>query len=252
MAQGRSANNPLPHNLLFSDSRMGNLLTSVWIQWQAKHPNTLVLYGDKLLINSDRHTQAPADFNGISQTLTGQEMTMLPARATSVVQARRERAGYHRYDPFPSNAPADHYSRRHSRLSFARLARSLPGLMFLTFVAIGSFLIGFQRLIAWIQPAAQTSRKNSADFGAFEGKYRCQRKSEPYILTIKREGDRLYASSGKERSELIPVSKNEFRGNSGSGMFKGTFVFSRNATGMIVSVTSSGSDGLSVVCQRTQ
>jgi len=231
---------------------MGNLLTSIWIDWQAKHPNTLVLYGDKLLIGSDRHTRAPADFNGISQTLSSKEMTLLPARATSVVQARRERTGYRRDDPFSSNAPVNHYSRPYSRLSLVRLVRSLPGLLFLTFVAIGSFLIGFQRLVDWIQPAVQTSRKSSAEFGAFEGKYRCQRKSESYILTIKREGERLYASSGKERSELIRVSKNEFRGNSGSGMFKGTFVFSRNATGMIVSVTSSGNDGLSVVCPRAQ
>ncbi|MEA2205545.1 MAG: hypothetical protein QOE77_2321 [Blastocatellia bacterium] len=246
MAQGRSANNPLPHNLLFSDSSMGNLLTSIWTDWHAKHPNTRVLYGDQLLISSDRHTRAQADFDGISQTLTSREMTLLPVRATSVSQTGyRGDAGRVR-----SNASRTQYSRRRGRPSFLRLVRSLPGLLILALVVVGSSLIGFQRLVGWIRPpAVQTSQQGSADFAAFEGKYKCQSKGESYNLTINRDGDRLHASSVKGHIALIPVSKNEFRGGSNVGGFN-SFSFSRNVLGKVVSLTSSGNDGQKILCQR--
>lgn len=245
LAEGRSDLNPLPHNLLFSDSSMGNLLTSIWVDWQAKHSRNVDLYGDKLLISSDRN-RAPADFNGISQALTGQEMTLLPVRATSLARIGYNRDGGH----LPSYAPRYQHSRRRNRISFVRLARSLPGLLLLTFVVIGSSLIGIQRLLAWIRPAVQTSRPGSTEFAAFEGKYKCQRKSESYLLTITRESDRLYASSVKGRIELLPVSKNEFRSSEGLGGLGSGFAFRRSAKGKVVSLTSSGDDGQQVVCQR--
>jgi hypothetical protein len=245
LAQARSVHNPLPHNLLFSDSSMGNLLTSIWIDWQAKHSRNVDLYGDKLLISSDWN-RAPADFNGISRALTSQEMTLLPVRPTRVARTGYNRdAGY-----LPSDAPGYQHSQRRNRNSFVRLARSLPGLLLLTLVVIGSSLIGIQRLLAWIRPAVQTSRPGSAEFAAFEGKYKCQRRSESYVLTISREGDRLYAGSFKGSIELLPVSKNEFRGNQDPGGFRGTFAFRRNAKGKVVSLTSSGDDGQQVACQR--
>ncbi|HBB89509.1 MAG TPA: hypothetical protein DC047_18040 [Blastocatellia bacterium] len=245
MAQGRSANNPLPHNLLFSDSSMGSLLTSVWIQWQAKHPNTQVLYGDKLLIGSDRHTRTPADLNGISQTLTGQKMTLLPARATSVVRAEyRSHPGR-----LHSNASKNQHSRGRTGLSFVSLVRSSPVLLFLTLVIVGSSLIGIQRLLAWIRPAVQTSRQSSLELAPFEGKYKCYRKSETYVLTIGREGDRLYAGSVKGRIELLPVHGNEFRGAQDLGGSRGTFAFNRNAKGKVVSLTINGGAGQKSVCQ---
>lgn len=245
LAEGRSDNSPLPHNLLFSDSSMGNLVTSIWIDWQAKHSKSVDLYGDKLLISSDWN-RAPADFNGISQALTSQEMTLLPVRATSVA-----RTGYNRdAGNLPSYAPRSQHSRHRNRLSFVRLARSLPGLLLLTLVVIGSALIGIQRLLAWIRPAVQTSRPGSAEFTAFEGKYKCQRKSETYVLTITRESDRLYASSVEGRIELLPVSKNEFRGSQDLGGFGSGFAFRRGAKGKVVSLTSSVGDGQQVVCLR--
>ncbi len=245
LAQERYDHNPLPHNLLFSDSSMGNLITSIWIDWQAKHSKNVDLYGDKLLISSDWN-RASADFNGISKALTSQEMTLLPVRATSVAHAGYKRdAGY-----LPSYAPRYQPSRRRNRISFVRLARSLPGLLLLTFVVIGTSLIGIQRLLAWIRPVVQTSQPGSAEFTAFEGKYKCQRRSESYVLTITRESDRLYASFAKGRVELLPVSKNEFRGSQGLGGFGSGFSFRRDAKGKAVSLTSSGDDGQQVVCRR--
>lgn len=232
LAQGRANNNPLPHNLLFSDSSIGNLLTSVWIDWQAKHPNTLLLYEDKLLIGSDRHTLAPADFNSISQTLTGQEMTLLPARASSVAHSRRG-SGYRRD---AANAPTNANSRRPTKYSFTRLVRSLPALLILLLVIAGGSLIGIQRLLAWIRPAAPSAGQSSDEIAALEGKYRCQRKSESYVLTVNRDGDRLYVSSATDRIELVAMSRNQFVADKSNGSLKGTFTFSRNAKGKVLSL----------------
>lgn len=250
LAQGRSENNPLPHNLLFKDSGIGNLLTSVWTDWQARHPNTLLLYDDALLIDSDRHTNAPTDFNAISRALTGQEMSLLPARASSVAYADRRGIGFRRNARLLSNASTDYYARRRGGHSLTKLVKSLPALLFLLLVLVGGSLIGIQRLLAWIRPAVQTSRPGSAEFAAFEGRYKCQRKSESYVLTITRESDRLYASSAKGRVELLPLSENEFRGSSDLRGFGNGFAFRRSAKGKVVSLTSSGDDGQPVVCQR--
>lgn len=249
LAQARSENNPLPHNLLFKDSSIGNLLTSVWTDWQARHPHTLLLHDDELLIDSDRHTSAPTDFNAISRALTGQEMSLLPARASSVAFADR-RGGYRRNAGSLPNSAADHYTRSRGGHSFTRLVKSLPALLFLLLVLVGGSLIGIQRLLAWIRPAVQITEKSAIDLAPFEGKYRCQRKSESYVLTINRDGDRLDASSVTGRTELIPISKNEFRDNQDVRDGKGRFVFSRNAKGKVISVTSTGDDGQKVVCQR--
>lgn len=249
LAQGRAENNPPPHNLLFSDSSIGNLFTSVWIDWQAKHPNTLPLYDDKLLIGSDRHPEAPADFDGISQTLTGQEMTLLPARASSITHSRRGSGYRGQSRPLSSNALTNAQPRRHTGFSFARLARSLPALLILLLIIAGGSLIGIQRLLAWIRPPVQTAGKGSVELAPFEGKYRCQRKSESYVLTLNREGDRLYASSVNGRIELVPVSQNQFQVRS-DATIKSTFTFIRNAKGKVVSLTSVGDDGQKVVCPR--
>jgi hypothetical protein len=249
LAQGRSENNPLPHNLLFKDSGIGNLLTSVWTDWQARHPNTLLLYDDELLIDSDRHTNAPTDFNAISRALTGQEMSLLPARASSVAYADRRGIGYRRNVGSLPNSSTDHYSQRRRRDSLTRFVKSLPALLFLLLVLVGGSLIGIQRLLAWIRPVVETPRPASAEFAAFEGKYKCQRKSESYVLTISRESDRLYASSAKGRVELLPVSKNEFRGSQELGGSRSTFAFNRNAKGKVMSLTINGNAGQKSVCQ---
>lgn len=225
---------------------MGNLLTSVWIDWDARHPNTLVLYGDKVLVGSDRHTRAPADFNGISQTLTGRKMTLLPARASSVVQA-----GYRRYaGGAQANASRNQNSRRRTGLSFGRFVRSLPGVLLLAFVVVGSSLLGIQRLFAWMRPAVQTSRQYSVEFASFEGRYKCQDKSGTHMLTVNSEEHRLYANSDREHIELLPTAKNEFRVNQDLEGFTGTLTFSRNAKGKVVSLTRNTDDGQKVVCQR--
>ena len=250
LAQGRSENNPLPHNLLFKDSGIGNLLTSVWTDWQARHPQTLLLYDDELIIDSDRHTNAPTDFNAISRALTGQEMSLLPARASSIAYADRRGLGYRRNAGSLPNSSTDHYARRRGRDSLTRFVKSLPALLFLLLVLVGGSLIGIQRLLAWIRPAFETSRPASAEFAAFEGRYKCQRRSENYVLTITSESDRLYASSVKGRIELLPVSKNEFRGSQDLGGFGGGFVFRRGAKGQVVGVTSSGDDGQQMICHR--
>src|SRR5258708_10024230 len=113
----------------------------------------------------------------------------------------------------------------------------------MTLVVIGSSLIGIQRLLGWIRPAVQTLRQSSTEFASFEGKYKCQRKSESYILTITRENDQLYASSVKGRIELLPVSKNEFGSNQDLDGFRGPVTVSRNPKGKAVSLMNIGDAG---------
>ena len=251
LAHGRLADSPLPHNLLCSDSTWGNLLTSLWTDWRAKYPNTELLHNDKLFISSDRPNVALVDFNSVSRVLCGEEMTVQPARASHVVHSPRQTIGSRTVDPSrPFVTERNSYARRRNGISLWKFVRSVPAFLALVLVVGLGSAITMKRLSDWTRgPALQ--QRTPLNFAAFPGRYKCQRKSERYTITVTSGSDRLYASSDRGSVELLPVGENEFRAPVGIQELRGKFIFSRNSKGRIVSLTHIPEGGPRLLCSRS-